>query len=76
MEKTLEIHLEEQRERIAIAIETRCKVKGHENHGDGYSATYAGRYGGVETTQIKAPTPKVCDKCSDAAEVARGVHFV
>lgn len=76
MEKTLEIHLEEQRERIARAIETRCKVKGHDNYGDGYSAAYAGRYGGVETAQVKAPTPKVCERCSQAAEVARGVSLV
>ena len=64
------------REEISQNIENRCKESGHDNYGDGYSASYAGKYGGHTTTQIKAPTPKVCERCSQAAKIAKGEENV
>ena len=65
------------REDISQNIENRCKASGHDNYGDGYAASYYyGQYGVTTKSQVKAPTPKVCEICSQAAKIAKGEENV
>lgn len=65
------------RAEISQSIENKCKASGHDNYGDGYAASYYyGRYGGTTKSEVKAPTPKVCGPCSEAAKIAKGEDYV